>query len=376
MTLITYLTRVHFADGVLEEALRSELEHNRRRRPLIIADRPFVTGPLADRIFASFPIRTHAETFIDVPPAPTEQAALRIANRFRETDRDHLIAFGGNRAIDLAKVARIAIAYDEPLAALSSMEGGAQRIGDDLPDLYAVPGVSGFSSSVSHYARVRLNDGRQVLIATRHLIPTVTICDPTLTRESPAAISASAASGAISRGVEVFLSRGYNPPADGLALDGLARTARYLDRVIGNDDPEARREMMAGSLNSALSLQKGVCAVHAISNALASVTHSGVDPNAVGRLIVPNLVRFYGASVKDKLPSLRRAFALDSGGDVADGIDALLADLPLPNRLSDMGIGDTDIANAALMASLDRAVTNSPRRLGVGDIEYILRAAL
>lgn len=28
MTLITYLTRVHFADGVLEEALRAEMEVN------------------------------------------------------------------------------------------------------------------------------------------------------------------------------------------------------------------------------------------------------------------------------------------------------------------------------------------------------------
>ena len=35
MALITYLTRVHFADGVLEEALRSELELYGRKRPVI-----------------------------------------------------------------------------------------------------------------------------------------------------------------------------------------------------------------------------------------------------------------------------------------------------------------------------------------------------
>ena len=39
MTLITYLTRVHFADGVLEEALHGEMERNAKRRPLIIAER-------------------------------------------------------------------------------------------------------------------------------------------------------------------------------------------------------------------------------------------------------------------------------------------------------------------------------------------------
>ena len=38
MTLITYLTRVHFADGVLEEALWSELKVNHKSRPLIVTD--------------------------------------------------------------------------------------------------------------------------------------------------------------------------------------------------------------------------------------------------------------------------------------------------------------------------------------------------
>jgi len=372
MTLITYLNRVHFADGVLEEALRSELEHNRRRRPLIIVESQHVSGALADRFFASFPIRTLAESFVEVPAIPTEAAAIRIADRYRETDRDHLVAFGGNRAIDLAKVARIAIAYDEPLAALSSAEGGTQRIGQDLPDLYAVPGISGFASAVSHYARVKVASGRQVLIASRHLIPTVTICDPTLTLGSTAAESASAASGAISRGVEAFLSRGYNPPADGLALDGVARTVSHLSRAIVDDDLVARREMMAGSLNSALSLQKGVCVVHAITNALASVTDVPIDPSAVGRLIVPHLIRFYGPSVADKLPTLRRAFAMDDSVDVADGIDAFLADLPLPNSLRDMGLDDDDIAQAARVAVLDRAMGTSPRKLEMHDIERIL----
>ena len=38
MTLINYLTRIHFADGVLEEALRSEIEAFGKSRPLLIAD--------------------------------------------------------------------------------------------------------------------------------------------------------------------------------------------------------------------------------------------------------------------------------------------------------------------------------------------------
>ncbi|MEO0959118.1 MAG: iron-containing alcohol dehydrogenase, partial [Pseudomonadota bacterium] len=236
MTLITYLNRVHFADGVLEEALRSELEVHGKRRPLVIAEMVDLAGVPAERLFSGFPVRTAPESFACSPRLATEAAAVQIAEIYHRTVRDHLVAFGSSRAIDLAKVARVAIAYDEPLAAMSSAEGGARRIGDRLPDLYAVPGIGGFASAVSDYARVKLNAGRQVLISSRKLLPTVTICDPTLTLGSSPESSASAASGAMSRGIEAFLARGFNPPADGLALDGLGRTVRHLERALHDDD--------------------------------------------------------------------------------------------------------------------------------------------
>ena len=55
MTLINYLTRIHFGDGVLEEALWAEIEHNGKRRPLIIANAQDLTGGLAERFFAGGP---------------------------------------------------------------------------------------------------------------------------------------------------------------------------------------------------------------------------------------------------------------------------------------------------------------------------------
>ncbi len=51
MTLINYLTRVHFADGVLEEATHSEMEAHGKRRPLIIAEEGHLTGATAERFF-------------------------------------------------------------------------------------------------------------------------------------------------------------------------------------------------------------------------------------------------------------------------------------------------------------------------------------
>lgn len=374
MTLINYITRVHFADGVLEEALRSEMERNAKRRPLIIAEKGHLAGAIAERFFASFPIRSVAATFDAVPPQATEHAALQIAAAYWEGNCDLLIAFGSNRAMDLAKVARIAIAHDEPIAALSTEEGGAQRIARSLPVLFSIPGILGFASAISDYTRVRLDAGGQVLLSSPRLIPTVAICDPTLTLGASAASSACAAAGVLARGIDSFFAPGYNPPADGLALDSLTRVTRNIARVLHDDDLAARREMMAGGLNSSLSLQKGLCVVHAISNAIAAVAPKPIDPSALGGILIPELVRFYGEPVAERADEIKRSLRLDPDLCLADGVDDFLSRLPLPRALRDVSVDRASLGMAADLAVRDRAIWNGPRPLSSDSVLSILSA--
>ncbi|MEL7462437.1 MAG: iron-containing alcohol dehydrogenase [Pseudomonadota bacterium] len=375
MTLITYLTRVHFADGVLEEALRGEMEVNGKRRPLIVAEDGHLDGAVAERFFSSFPIRTAAETFTEVPRQPTEEAARRIAEIYRDRDCDLLIAFGSNRAMDIAKVSRIAIAHDEPIAALSNEEGGSQRINAGLPDLYSIPGVLGFASAISDYARVKLDAGGQVLLSSRRLIPDVAICDPTLTLGASAAETACAAAGIVARGVDAFLSPRYNPPADALAIDALSRVRTFASRAIQMDDLAARREMMASGLNSSLSLQKGICPVHAICNAISSAATRKLDPSALGGVIIPRLVEFYDGSEDRGECRVRRVLNIRESRALADGLDELMADWPTPKTLSALGVEVGALSEAARLASEDRAISNGPRPIGRGEIRDILERA-
>lgn len=372
MTLINYLTRVHFADGVLEEALHSEMDLHGKRRPLIVAENGSLTGAIAERFFASFPIRCIAQTFDDVPVRASETAAQDIARLYRENDCDLLIAYGSSRSIDLAKAARIAIAHDEPIAQLSNEEGGARRISCALPDLYAIPGVLGFASAISHYTRVGLNAGGQVLLSSKNLIPTVTICDPTLTLGAGPNETAAAAAGILARAIDAYLSPGYNPPADGLALDALSRVGRTICRVLDSDDLSARREMMASGLNSSLSLQKGLCAVHAIANAISSVSQAPADPSTLGGILIPELVRFYAKEDATRITPVGASLGLE--GDVCDGLDGFLNRLPLPNRLREVGVDACDLPHVAVLAAGDRAILNGPRGLKAPQIETILTA--
>lgn len=320
-------------------------------------------------------MRTVAETFTDVPRQPTEAAARRIADMYRDRDCDLLIAFGSNRAMDIAKVSRIAIAQEEPIAALSTEEGGSQRINAALPNLYSIPGILGFASAISDYARVKLDAGGQVLLSSRRLIPDVAICDPTLTLGASAADTACAAAGIIARGVDAFLSPRYNPPADGLAIDALSRVKAHANRAIQMDDLSARREMMAGGLNSSLSLQKGICAVHAICNAIASATTRKLDPSSLGGVIIPRLVELYGQKAACGDCRIKDALRIDSGRALAEGLDELMADWPTPKTLSKLGVEVSALSEAARLAAADRAIANGPCPIGRAEIRSILERA-
>ncbi|MEL6426925.1 MAG: iron-containing alcohol dehydrogenase, partial [Pseudomonadota bacterium] len=94
MTLITYLTRVHFADGVLEEALWSELKAMGKRTPVLVTDAEHAAGPLFERLRSGFPTRCVPALFTDIPATPNEAAAARLAAFYREVNADLLVAFG------------------------------------------------------------------------------------------------------------------------------------------------------------------------------------------------------------------------------------------------------------------------------------------
>lgn len=375
MTLITYLTRVHFADGVLEEALWSELKINHKKRPLIVTEPAQIGGDMFERILGSLPARSSHQIFHECPPIPSEAGALALADVYRRTNSDLLLAFGGSSAIDLARASRIVLMHEKPLS-LISYARGARKSGYKLPDLYVIPGIDGFGSSVSAHASVLVDDAERALLISSKLLPSMTIYDPTLTLGSTQEASASSGADAIANCMEAYAASGYNPPADGIAFDGLGRAVRNIHQVLKDDRIELRREMMAASLNGSLALQKGPGAVQAIVNALQLVTDKALDPGAVSRLALPGVLRFSNIDASDKCESLAGLFGAKSTQSLADSLEAFLSDLPLPRKLSDMNIGQEHIEAAAPLAARDLSVVAGRHAARRKDLLTIMEAVL
>jgi alcohol dehydrogenase class IV len=377
MALINYLTRIHFADGVLEDALRAEVEGLEMARPLLVTDQGLMASGLVERALSALPSSISAKLFDATPANPTERAAKDAAALYQGEGCDGLIGFGGGSSLDLAKAVGILVTHRAPLAAYAAVEGGVARIKDRLPPIIAVPTTAGTGSEVGRGAVITLEDGRKLGLLSPYLVPKAAICDPTLTLGLPPHLTAGTGMDALTHCVETYIATAYNPPADGIALDGLRRAAAHIERAVDHgSDLVARREMMAAAMNGALAFQKGLGGVHAMSHGLGAQAGYRLHHGTLNAVLLPHMLVFNAPAVSHRYDDLKEAMGMPQGADLPDAIAALSKRLGLPCCLSALGVDDQAIERAAPLAEKDHTNGTNPRRATASDYRDLMMAAL
>ncbi|GMB79576.1 iron-containing alcohol dehydrogenase [Shinella zoogloeoides] len=377
MSLITYLNRVHFADDILEEALAVEARSLAIRRPLIVTDRGLAASGHLDRLLDAFDTETAPAIFAETPANPTEAACRAAAAAYRNNDCDSLIGFGGGSSIDLAKAVALAVSHDGPLISYAAVEGGVSRIQNVLAPVIAIPTTAGTGSEVGRGALIVFDDGRKLGLISPYLIPKVAICDPTLTLTLPPELTAATGMDAITHCVETYIATAYNPPADGIALDGLRRAAANIERAVEEGrDLNSRREMMAAALNGALAFQKGLGGVHAMSHALGGLKQPNLHHGTLNAVLLPHVLAFNAPAAGHRYPALREAIGIPAGRDLAAAFSRMSNGLGLPSRLGEMGLDRGALEVAAPLAERDHTNGTNPRRATSRDYLAMLTDAL
>jgi alcohol dehydrogenase class IV len=378
MAFIHYVTQVQFEFGAVR-LLRQECDRVGITRPLVVSD-PGVrdAGVLQKALdaLAGLPY----EVFDATPANPTE-AAVRAAQAIYQSRRcDGLVAVGGGSAIDCAKGVALVATHDGPLSHYATIEGGSSRITERAAPLIAVPTTSGTGSEVARGALLITEDGRKLGFHSPHLIPRTAICDPELTLGLPARLTAATGMDAIAHCMESFMSAAFNPPADGIALDGLARGWAHIERATRDgSDREARLQLMSASMQGAMAFQKGLGCVHSLSHSLG-----GVDPRlhhgTLNAMFLPAVIRFNAASEsvqrEKRLARMAHAMGLASADDVPLAVRDMSARLGLPGGLGEMGVGPHLFARVVRGALADHCHKTNPREASSADYEAMLVASL
>ena len=378
MAFINYITQIQFDFGAIS-LLRQECERVGISRPLVVTDAGVKAAGLLQRaldVLPGWPVAVFDQT----PSNPTEAAVRAAAAVYRALGCDGLIALGGGSAIDCAKGVAIAASHEGPLTHYATIEGGSARISERVAPIIAVPTTSGTGSEVARGAILIVDDGRKLGFHSWHLVPKAAICDPELTLGLPPQLTAATGMDAIAHCMETFMAPAFNPPADGIALDGLTRGWAHIERATRDgSDREARLNMMSASMQGAMAFQKGLGCVHSLSHSLG-----GVDPRlhhgTLNAMFLPAVVSFNASAPsiqqEHRLQRMAQAMGLAAATDIPQAIHDMNARLRLPSGLAAMGVQADSFARVITGALADHCHKTNPRLASADDYQAMLAGSM
>ena len=378
MAFINYVTQVQFDFGALQ-LLRQECARVGITRPLIVTDAGVKAAGLLDKALQALGALPHA-VFDATPSNPTEAAVRAAAALYQAQACDGLIALGGGSSIDCAKGVAIAATHEGPLSHYATIEGGSPRITERVAPLIAIPTTSGTGSEVARGAVIIIDDGRKLGFHSWHLVPRAAICDPELTYGLPPSLTAATGMDAIAHCMETYMSAVFNPPADGIALDGLARGWEHIERATRDGkDAQARRQLMSASMQGALAFQKGLGCVHSLSHSLGGL-NPRLHHGTLNAMFLPSVVRFNAEAEnvrqERRLEKMAAAMGLTSGSDIPEAIRDMNARLGLPSGLGAMGVQSAQFDRIIDGALKDHCHTTNPRLASADDYAELLSTSM
>ncbi len=343
------------------------------KRPLVVTDGGLLERGFVDRLCLNEPA-----VFSDIETNPTEASVLRGLEIYRTEACDGIIALGGGSPMDVAKAIGIMATHNLALEETAFICGGLERVTSAVAPVIAIPTTAGTGSEVGRGSLISMTSGRKLAIISPHIIPKWSIVDPELTLGLPPMLTAATGMDALSHCLETYCSNVYNPVASAIAIDGLRRGWANIKAVVEDgQNIEARSEMMMCAMQGALSFQKGLGIVHAVSHPLGALRLKALHHGTLNAVFMSHAIRFNLDHAREELKTISSALDISAGaGGLADAFSDLTNEIGLPQNLSEMGVVAGDLAGIAEYAMLDHCGFTNPRPLTLENVEAFLKGAL
>jgi 4-hydroxybutyrate dehydrogenase len=378
MATILYLTQIQLDFGAVR-LLTSECHRIGIARPLVITDAGVKAAGVLQKALDA--LTDLPVTVFDQTPANPTEASVRAAHQvWKNNQCDGLIAVGGGSSIDLAKGLAIMATHDGPLTTYATIEGGSPRITEQAAPLIAVPTTAGTGSEVARGAIIIVDDGRKLGFHSWNLMPKAAICDPELTLGLPPALTAATGMDAIAHCMETFMAPAFNPPADGIALDGLERAWAHIERATRDgSDREARLNMMSASMQGAMAFQKGLGCVHSLSHSLGGVNPK-LHHGTLNAMFLPAVIQFNAQAEsiqkERRLQRMAHAMGLSAADDIPAAIRDMNARLGLAKGLGELGVQREWFDRVVTGALADHCHKTNPRIATAKDYTDLLEQSM
>jgi maleylacetate reductase len=333
---------VVFGRGAIAE-LPERLASLKLERPLILSTPGRAPGAKSlARLLAPSPVDVFAAAKTHTPLAAVEDAEALARN----IAADCTIAMGGGSTIGLGKA--LALRAGLPNVAVPTTYSGSE-----------MTNIWGYS----------VGDKKEIGRADA-VVPRLTIYDPELTLDLPAAFSGASGLNAIAQAVVNITVAEPNPLISLWALEAIRVLAPSLRTIAASpQDIGARETALYGACLAGAVIGMGATSLH---HKLCHVFGGrfGTPHAQTHAVLLPYTVAFNAPAVPRGTQSVAEALGV---ADAARGLRGLGRALGVPASLAELGIAERDLDEAARLAT--RAPVNNPRDVTFEAVRDLLQNA-
>jgi len=349
---------------------------------------------------------------------PTDTSFKDVIKFATEGNFDGFLGIGGGSSMDTAKIANLFSTYPaELLTYVNAPIGKGQPVPGPLKPMIAIPTTAGTGSETTGVAIFDLEAMRaKTGIAHRALRPVMGIIDPNNTRTVPKIISASCGFDVLCHALESITAlpynkrpapesiemrpayQGANPISHLWASKAIEMVSKNIVRVVQNpSDDQARAEMILASTFAGIGFgNAGVQLAHGMSYPVSGMVREykpegikldhPIIPHGMCVVLVSPAVFRFTASTNPELHlytaqlmgvDISNTDKNDAGEILANKIIRLMRATGMPNGLSAVGYGTSDIEELVQGTLPQHRVTKlCPRPASAEDLRQLFTESM
>ncbi|MEK3793143.1 iron-containing alcohol dehydrogenase [Paenibacillus sp. FSL R7-0204] len=335
-------------------------------KALVVTDKFLMKSGIAGRLLAVLDeAGIQYVVYDEVKPNPTCKNVHDGVEFLKQHECDYLISIGGGSPQDTAKAIGIVATNGGHIA---DYEGVHKSKNKSLP-IVAVNTTAGTSSEVTiNYVITDEERKIKMVMVDKNSIATISVNDPELMVDKPAALTAATGMDALTHAIEAVVTPGAYPVTDATALAAVELIFGNLARTVTNgQDIEAREQMVYAIFLGGLAFNNaGLGYVHAMAHQLGGVYD--LPHGVCNAMLLPYVEEENAKHVPEKFRAIARAAGMQTEGRsdkecgdyVIEAIKDLSKEVGIPAKLSELGVAEVDLDLLAENAMKDACAPGNP----------------
>lgn len=359
------------------ENLAPELKRRGLERVLVVTDAPLVKFGVAKKVTDCLDKAGIAyEVFSDVKANPTVTNVKACLKAFKGMKAQALVAVGGGSVMDTAKGAGI-VAANPTFKDVVSLEGCANTTKPSKP-IFALPTTAGTASEVTiNYVIIDEDKKKKMVCVDPHDIPVCAIIDAELMASMPASLKAATGMDALTHAIEGYITKGSWPMTNMFELEAIRMISKWLPLAVEQPgNREALEGMALAQYVAGMGFSNaGLGIVHSLAHPLGAVYN--IPHGVANALLLPTIMEYNKPAALPKFADIAVAMGVkgvekmspEAAADAAvSAVRALALRVKIPQKLSALGVKESDFEKLATDALHDVCTAGNPRATSIPEI--------